>query len=126
MGSSNAGCQEPTDSARVAAMATRARCGLLTAALLVLAVRWLAVAFVQAPPAAVEQVPQLRGSLVSAAAAAAAAAAPLAAVAEDELFDYNYAGEFTPYFFIGYFGLTTVFTAFAFLSYLILTKLKII
>ena len=35
-------------------------------------------------------------------------------------------GEFTPFMIIGYFGLTTFLTAFAFGSYLILTKLKII
>ena len=35
-------------------------------------------------------------------------------------------GEYTPFMIIGYFGLTTFLTAFAFGSYLILTKLKII
>ena len=35
-------------------------------------------------------------------------------------------GEFTPFMVIGYFGLTTFLTAFAFGSYLVLTKLKII
>uniref|UniRef100_A0A7S4RFQ4 Uncharacterized protein n=1 Tax=Alexandrium monilatum TaxID=311494 RepID=A0A7S4RFQ4_9DINO len=79
------------------------------------------------PPSASAQSPlvQLRGAS-SVAAGAAAAAAPLAAVAEDTLVDYNMAGEFTQFFVVGYFGLTTAFTVFAFLSYLILTKLKII
>merc|ERR1719356_1925444 len=62
--------------------------------------------------------------------AAAAAAAPLPAMAKaakpDELIDYNFAGEFTPFMIIGYFVLTTALTGFAFVSYLVLTKLKII
>mmetsp|Transcript_47971 Transcript_47971/g.96756 ORF Transcript_47971/g.96756 Transcript_47971/m.96756 type:complete len:87 (+) Transcript_47971:2-262(+) len=70
--------------------------------------------------------PQRPGGAAAATAAAAAAAAPLAAVAADELVDYNMAGEFTNFFIVGYFGLTAAFTAVAFLSYLLLTKLKII
>uniref|UniRef100_A0A6T1EYX4 Photosystem II reaction center protein T n=1 Tax=Alexandrium monilatum TaxID=311494 RepID=A0A6T1EYX4_9DINO len=107
--------------------APRARSGVLAAALAlaacVLLTRWAAAAFLPAPQAPGQQ--QLRGA-AAAAAAATVAAAPLAAVAEDALVDYNMAGEFTNFFIVGYFGLTTAFTVFAFLSYLILTKLKII
>mmetsp|Transcript_102962 Transcript_102962/g.317658 ORF Transcript_102962/g.317658 Transcript_102962/m.317658 type:complete len:109 (+) Transcript_102962:120-446(+) len=106
--------------------APRARSGVLAAALAlaacVLLTRWAAAAFLSAPQAPTQQ---LRGA-TPAVAAAAVAAAPLAAVAEDALVDYNMAGEFTQFFVVGYFGLTTAFTVFAFLSYLILTKLKII
>ncbi|CAJ1378290.1 unnamed protein product [Effrenium voratum] len=66
----------------------------------------------------------LRGA--SAAAAVAAASAALPAGAADEYLNYNMTGEYTPFMIIGYFGLTTFLTAFAFGSYLILTKLKII
>merc|ERR1719502_1278171 len=58
--------------------------------------------------------------------AVAASGMPLAASAADEYLNYNFAGEPTPFMVIGYFGLTSFLTAFAFLSYLILTKLKII
>uniref|UniRef100_A0A6T1EYV2 Uncharacterized protein n=1 Tax=Alexandrium monilatum TaxID=311494 RepID=A0A6T1EYV2_9DINO len=106
--------------------APRARSSVLAAALAlaacVLLTRW-AAAFLPAPQAPGQL--QLRGT-AAAVAAATAAAAPLAAVAEDKLVDYNMAGEFTQFFVVGYFGLTTAFTVFAFLSYLILTKLKII
>lgn len=64
----------------------------------------------------------LRGAPV----VAAVAAMPMAASAADEYLNYNMTGEFTPFMIIGYFGLTTFLTAFAFGSYLILTKLKII
>mmetsp|Transcript_3343 Transcript_3343/g.6352 ORF Transcript_3343/g.6352 Transcript_3343/m.6352 type:complete len:113 (-) Transcript_3343:59-397(-) len=67
----------------------------------------------------------LRGSVASVA-AVTAAAAPLAASAEDPVFDYNMRGEITESFIIGYFALTTIFTLIAFGSYLVLTKLKII
>ncbi|CAJ1378289.1 unnamed protein product [Effrenium voratum] len=52
--------------------------------------------------------------------------AALGAGAADEYLNYNMTGEYTPFMIIGYFGLTTFLTAFAFGSYLILTKLKII
>ncbi|CAK0793854.1 unnamed protein product, partial [Prorocentrum cordatum] len=80
------------------------------------------LAFVPAPAPAPQHQALLRAS-----AAAAAAAAPVAALAEpDELVDYNFAGEFTPFLIIGYFTLTTALTGFSFVSYLVLTKLKII
>eukprot|EP00413_Alexandrium_margalefii_P039854 CAMPEP_0204597790 /NCGR_PEP_ID=MMETSP0661-20131031/53986_1 /ASSEMBLY_ACC=CAM_ASM_000606 /TAXON_ID=109239 /ORGANISM="Alexandrium margalefi, Strain AMGDE01CS-322" /LENGTH=112 /DNA_ID=CAMNT_0051608489 /DNA_START=78 /DNA_END=416 /DNA_ORIENTATION=- len=110
--------------------ANRSRSQLPAAALAVaaclLAAAWACGCFVAGP--AREASSQLRGAPAGAAAAAAAAAlaTPLAAVAEDKLVDYNMAGEFTQFFVVGYFGLTTAFTAFAFFSYLILTKLKII
>ena len=96
--------------------------------------------------------PSLRGL----AAAASIAAAPGVATAGDDYLNYNMTGgsarcseatcypclqglsmsvqchaasmigEFTPFMVIGYFGLTTFLTAFAFGSYLVLTKLKII
>eukprot|EP00420_Gonyaulax_spinifera_P031431 CAMPEP_0197876738 /NCGR_PEP_ID=MMETSP1439-20131203/5639_1 /TAXON_ID=66791 /ORGANISM="Gonyaulax spinifera, Strain CCMP409" /LENGTH=115 /DNA_ID=CAMNT_0043496037 /DNA_START=69 /DNA_END=416 /DNA_ORIENTATION=- len=114
-------------------VAQRTRSSLLAALVLaavgLMAVSRLNSAFVpgQQVPA---QVSQLRGVRVegalAASAAAAAAAAPLAASAADELVQYNMAGEFTEFFVVGYFGLTTAFTVISFLSYLILTKLKII
>ncbi|CAE7703929.1 unnamed protein product [Symbiodinium sp. CCMP2592] len=76
-------------------------------------------AFVPAPRA---ESPSLRGL----ATAAGIAAAPGVASAGDEYLNYNMTGEFTPFMVIGYFGLTTFLTAFAFGSYLVLTKLKII
>ncbi|CAE7521641.1 unnamed protein product [Symbiodinium natans] len=76
-------------------------------------------AFVPAPRA---ESPSLRGL----AAAASIVAAPGIASAGDEYLNYNMTGEFTPFMVIGYFGLTTFLTAFAFGSYLVLTKLKII
>uniref|UniRef100_A0A7S1MP22 Uncharacterized protein n=1 Tax=Alexandrium catenella TaxID=2925 RepID=A0A7S1MP22_ALECA len=105
----------------------RSRSSLLALALLAatasLGARW---AFVPSPAAQTEaSSAQLRGAS-AAVAAAAVAAAPLAAGAEDKLIDYNMAGEFTQFFVAGYFGLTSAFTAVAFLSYLVLTKLKII
>ncbi|CAJ1427416.1 unnamed protein product [Effrenium voratum] len=54
----------------------------------------------------------LRGA--SAAAAVAAASAALPAGAADEYLNYNMTGEYTPFMIIGYFGLTTFLTAFAF------------
>mmetsp|Transcript_68494 Transcript_68494/g.120979 ORF Transcript_68494/g.120979 Transcript_68494/m.120979 type:complete len:102 (-) Transcript_68494:76-381(-) len=100
-----------------------ARSNLLAAALLVLALRWVSQAFVAAPGTQVQEV-ALRGA--PAALAAGAAALPLAASAADELIEYNNAGEWTPYMIIGYFTITTGCTIFAFLCYLILTKIKII
>mmetsp|Transcript_24135 Transcript_24135/g.55965 ORF Transcript_24135/g.55965 Transcript_24135/m.55965 type:complete len:102 (+) Transcript_24135:75-380(+) len=98
---------------------TRARSGLL-ATLLLAAVGLMSLqAFVPAPRA---ESPALRGL----AAAASIAAAPGVASAGDEYLNYNMTGEYTPFMVIGYFGLTTFLTAFAFGSYLILTKLKII
>ncbi|CAK0862602.1 unnamed protein product [Prorocentrum cordatum] len=71
--------------------------------------------------------PRQHEALLRAGAAAAAAAAPALVIAEpDELVDYNFAGEFTPFMIIGYFTLTTALTGFSFVSYLVLTKLKII
>ncbi|CAE8712805.1 unnamed protein product [Polarella glacialis] len=109
----------------------RARSFLLAAGLLaivgVLALQWSAQAFVSAPRAQVEAV-ALRGA-PAAAIALAAASMPLAATAEvvrDEFVDYNFAGEATPYMIGGYFLVTGAATGFAFFSYLILTKLKII
>lgn len=93
---------------------------LLGAVLLAAAVFGFRWAFV--PPA--ESAPALRGA--SAAVPLAVVASPLAASAADEYLNYNMTGEFTPFMIIGYFGLTTFLTAFAFGSYLILTKLKII
>ncbi|CAK9046190.1 unnamed protein product, partial [Durusdinium trenchii] len=74
------------------------------------------------PPAQPNAAPALRAS----AAAVLAASTALPAGAADEYLNYNMTGEFTPFMIIGYFGLTTFLTAFAFGSYLILTKLKII
>ncbi|CAE7257676.1 unnamed protein product [Symbiodinium microadriaticum] len=74
-------------------------------------------AFVSAPRGA--ESPSLRGL----ATAAGIAAAPGVASAADEYLNYNMTGEFTPFMVIGYFGLTTFLTAFAFGSYLVLTKL---
>eukprot|EP00440_Ansanella_granifera_P035173 gb/GFBE01038148.1/.p1 GENE.gb/GFBE01038148.1/~~gb/GFBE01038148.1/.p1 ORF type:complete len:106 (+),score=30.26 gb/GFBE01038148.1/:1-318(+) len=103
----------------------RARSCLLAAALLVLALRWASQAFVSAPAQAPEAA--LRGAPAAASAAAAAVAGmPLAASAADEYLNYNFAGEATPFMVIGYFACTSALTAIAFLSYLILTKLKII
>eukprot|EP00930_Biecheleria_cincta_P084907 TRINITY_DN7432_c0_g3_i1.p1 TRINITY_DN7432_c0_g3~~TRINITY_DN7432_c0_g3_i1.p1 ORF type:complete len:121 (+),score=21.37 TRINITY_DN7432_c0_g3_i1:51-365(+) len=102
----------------------RVRSSLLLGALLVLAVRWVAQAFLPCPQEA-PRLPSI-GAHQAAAAAATLAAAPLSATAADEYLNYNFAGEFTPYMIIGYFGTTTAMTAIAFLSYLILTKLKII
>ena len=96
-------------------------------------------------PAPRAESPSLRGL----AAAASIAAAPGVATAGDDYLNYNMTGpqrhqfcspvqahaplkipvapgEFTPFMVIGYFGLTTFLTAFAFGSYLVLTKLKII
>ena len=95
----------------------------LGAVLLFAAVFGLRWAFV--PPAESSPgLPALRGA--SAAVPVAMVASPLAASAADEYLNYNMTGEFTPFMIIGYFGLTTFLTAFAFGSYLILTKLKII
>ncbi|CAE6956211.1 unnamed protein product [Symbiodinium sp. CCMP2456] len=98
--------------------ATRARSGLLGSFLLAACLMSLQ-AFVSAPRA---ESPSLRGL----AAAGSIAAAPGVASAADEYLNYNMTGEFTPFMVIGYFGLTTFLTAFAFGSYLVLTKLKII
>ncbi|CAE7223618.1 unnamed protein product [Symbiodinium pilosum] len=57
--------------------------------------------------------------------AAAPAVASAAEAAKDEYLNYNFTGEFTPFMVIGYFGLTTFLTAFAFGSYLALTKLSL-
>ncbi|CAJ1330259.1 unnamed protein product [Effrenium voratum] len=73
-------------------------------------------------PAFVPSAPRAAPAALS----AAVAAAPLAANAADEYLNYNMTGEYTPFMIIGYVGLTTFLTAFAFGSYLILTKLKII
>mmetsp|Transcript_14945 Transcript_14945/g.37180 ORF Transcript_14945/g.37180 Transcript_14945/m.37180 type:complete len:108 (+) Transcript_14945:102-425(+) len=101
------------------------RSSLLPAALLaaacMLAAHWVAVVFVPAP----ETSALLRGA-PAVAGAAAAAGVPLAAHAADELLAYNMAGEWTPTFIQGYFILTLGYTAVAFFSYLVLTKLKII
>ncbi|CAK0848595.1 unnamed protein product [Prorocentrum cordatum] len=81
------------------------------------------LAFLPAPAAQ----PARQHQALLRAGAALAAAAPAAALAEpDELVDYNFAGEFTPFLIIGYFTLTTALTGFSFVSYLVLTKLKII
>uniref|UniRef100_A0A7S0A5U6 Uncharacterized protein n=1 Tax=Pyrodinium bahamense TaxID=73915 RepID=A0A7S0A5U6_9DINO len=109
--------------ARSALLAT-----LLAAGSCALAARWaLIAAFLPSPqtPSGAAAPAQLRGAPVVTA-AVAVASAPLAAMAEDTLVEYNMAGEFTQFFVVGYFGLTTAFTAVAFLSYLVLTKLKII
>ena len=97
-----------------------ARSGLLTIVVLALSAFAALRAFV--PPADAPS-PALRAS---AAAAVAAASTALPAGAADEYLNYNMTGEYTPFMIIGYFGLTTFLTAFAFGSYLILTKLKII
>mmetsp|Transcript_123775 Transcript_123775/g.309433 ORF Transcript_123775/g.309433 Transcript_123775/m.309433 type:complete len:109 (-) Transcript_123775:116-442(-) len=95
------------------------------AAACLLALRWAAApAFV--PPATTEGAASgLRGA-PAVAAGAAAAGAPLAVYAADELLAYNMAGEWTSTFIAGYFILTLGYTAVAFVSYLVLTKLKII
>ena len=106
-------------------MATRPRSGLLASlmvSLLGLVSLQALQAFVPAPQA---QSPPLRG-LAAAASIASIASAPGVASAGDEYLNYNMTGEFTPFMVIGYFGLTTFLTAFAFGSYLVLTKLKII
>eukprot|EP00931_Biecheleriopsis_adriatica_P009325 TRINITY_DN1103_c0_g1_i2.p1 TRINITY_DN1103_c0_g1~~TRINITY_DN1103_c0_g1_i2.p1 ORF type:complete len:111 (+),score=31.68 TRINITY_DN1103_c0_g1_i2:79-411(+) len=108
----------------------RARSGLLAAAFLavvgLLALHGAPEAFVSAPASQSQAEVSLRGA-PAAMAAAAAAGLPLAASAvPDEYLNYNFAGEYTPFMTIGYFGLTSFLTAFCFLSYLILTKLKII
>mmetsp|Transcript_66111 Transcript_66111/g.215110 ORF Transcript_66111/g.215110 Transcript_66111/m.215110 type:complete len:100 (+) Transcript_66111:96-395(+) len=90
---------------------------ILLAALCVLALR--SVAFVPAP-----SVP--RSVAPATAAALAAAALPLAANAADEFLEYNMAGEFTTFMTGGYFVVTLGYTAISFVSYLLLTKLKII
>eukprot|EP00435_Cladocopium_sp_Y103_P050083 s1134_g15.t1 len=102
-------------------MVLRARSALLTS--LVLAVSTFAALKAFVPTAAPSSAPALRAST---AAAVAAASTALPAGAADEYLNYNMTGEYTPFMIIGYFGLTTFLTAFAFGSYLILTKLKII
>ncbi|OLP87841.1 hypothetical protein AK812_SmicGene30895 [Symbiodinium microadriaticum] len=97
--------------------AARARSGLLASLLVSLGL--VSLVFVPGPRA---EAPSLRGL----AGAASIAAAPGVASAADEYLNYNMTGEFTPFMVIGYFGLTTFLTAFAFGSYLVLTKLKII
>ncbi|CAJ1448943.1 unnamed protein product [Effrenium voratum] len=89
-------------------------------------------------PAFVPSAPRAAPAALSAAVAAAPLAANAAAAwasggrsemgggCWDEYLNYNMTGEYTPFMIIGYFGLTTFLTAFAFGSYLILTKLKII
>lgn len=57
---------------------------------------------------------------------AIAASAPFPATAADEYIAYNYSGEWTSGALVAYFGLTLGATFLIFLSYLILTKLKII
>ena len=97
---------------------TTLRSNLLAALLLIMAgVLSFRSSFV--PPA---RDSALRGAPV----VAAVAAMPMAASAADEYLNYNFTGEYTPFMIIGYFGLTTFLTAFAFGSYFILTKLKII
>ncbi|CAL1148906.1 unnamed protein product [Cladocopium goreaui] len=100
-----------------------ARSGLLTTVVLAISAFCALRAFV--PPADAPNA-ALRGSAVAASAAVAAASSALPAGAADEYLNYNMTGEYTPFMIIGYFGLTTFLTAFAFGSYLILTKLKII
>ncbi|CAK9046212.1 unnamed protein product [Durusdinium trenchii] len=101
-------------------MAVRTRSSLMATFLLALSACVAIRAFV--PPAQPNAAPALRAS----AAAVLAASTALPAGAADEYLNYNMTGEFTPFMIIGYFGLTTFLTAFAFGSYLILTKLKII
>mmetsp|Transcript_18078 Transcript_18078/g.49575 ORF Transcript_18078/g.49575 Transcript_18078/m.49575 type:complete len:118 (-) Transcript_18078:90-443(-) len=113
----------------------RSRSGLLVVALvatsLALAAHWTSsAAFVPAPQAeTLAPVAQLRGGHVSAAAVAAAAVAytpPAAIAAPDEYINYRFAGEVESEDVIAYFSVTIAFTFFAFASYFILTKLKII
>eukprot|EP00438_Fugacium_kawagutii_P005101 Skav204554 [mRNA] locus=scaffold1059:22730:23532:- [translate_table: standard] len=99
-------------------MAVRTRSNLMTTVVLAICAFAALTAFV--PPASPS--PALRAS----AAAVVAASTALPAGAADEHLNYNMIGEYTPFMIIGYFGLTTFLTAFAFGSYLILTKLKII
>eukprot|EP00434_Breviolum_minutum_P001755 symbB.v1.2.001553.t1/scaffold70.1/size352959/3 len=101
-----------------------ARSGLLT--MVVLAVSAFAALRAFVPPAADAHSPALRASAAAAAGTVAAVSSALPASAADEYLNYNMTGEYTPFMIIGYFGLTTFLTAFAFGSYLILTKLKII
>mmetsp|Transcript_52596 Transcript_52596/g.113740 ORF Transcript_52596/g.113740 Transcript_52596/m.113740 type:complete len:106 (-) Transcript_52596:2-319(-) len=105
-------------------MAARTRSGLLAVALLAAACCLATRCFVPAPEASKQDM--LRGSVGGAVAAAAASSLPALAGAEDAVIPYNYAGEWTADFAVGYFAVTTAWTAFAFFSYLILTKLKII
>eukprot|EP00419_Tripos_fusus_P010536 CAMPEP_0172658566 /NCGR_PEP_ID=MMETSP1074-20121228/2863_1 /TAXON_ID=2916 /ORGANISM="Ceratium fusus, Strain PA161109" /LENGTH=112 /DNA_ID=CAMNT_0013473885 /DNA_START=81 /DNA_END=419 /DNA_ORIENTATION=- len=101
---------------------------LLAVVAVVLVGSWAATAFVPSvvdQPGLANNEVVLRGYVASAA-AVAAAAGPLAASAEDPVFDYNMRGEITESFITGYFALTTIFTLIAFGSYLVLTKLKII
>lgn len=102
-------------------MALRKRSTLLTSLLLVFSSFAALKGFVPTPEPS--SAPALRAST---AAAVAAASTALPAGAADEYLNYNMTGEYTPFMIIGYFGLTTFLTAFAFGSYLILTKLKII
>mmetsp|Transcript_108064 Transcript_108064/g.304415 ORF Transcript_108064/g.304415 Transcript_108064/m.304415 type:complete len:112 (+) Transcript_108064:73-408(+) len=109
--------------------ALRSRSGVLAAALVatvcVFAVRLACSAAFVSPPQT--QANQLRGAEVSASAAAAAAMlAPAAAFANDEYINYRMAGEVESEDVIAYFATTIAFTFFAFASYFILTKLKII
>mmetsp|Transcript_50031 Transcript_50031/g.103359 ORF Transcript_50031/g.103359 Transcript_50031/m.103359 type:complete len:104 (+) Transcript_50031:91-402(+) len=101
--------------------AARARSRLLASLLVSFGlVGLVSLVFVPAPRAEFFS-PSLRGL-----AGASVVAAPGVASAADEYLNYNMTGEFTPFMVIGYFGLTTFLTAFAFGSYLVLTKLKII
>ena len=93
--------------------------------MVVLAVSAFAALRAFVPPAADAHSPALRASAAAAGTVAAVSSA-LPAGAADEYLNYNMTGEYTPFMIIGYFGLTTFLTAFAFGSYLILTKLKII
>ena len=105
------------DATRRVMAAARARSSLLAS--LLVSFGLVSLVFVPAPRA---ESPSLRGL----AGAASVVAAPGVASAADEYLNYNMTGEFTPFMVIGYFGLTTFLTAFAFGSYLVLTKLKII
>eukprot|EP00933_Yihiella_yeosuensis_P035276 TRINITY_DN2879_c0_g1_i2.p1 TRINITY_DN2879_c0_g1~~TRINITY_DN2879_c0_g1_i2.p1 ORF type:complete len:107 (-),score=28.61 TRINITY_DN2879_c0_g1_i2:249-569(-) len=104
----------------------RKQSGLLAtvfvAAACILCLRGAFQVFVPAPAAQPEAM-ALRGA---SAMAVAAAGMPLAANAADPYLAYNFAGEYTPFMTIGYFGLTSAMTVTAFFSYLVLTKLKII
>eukprot|EP00444_Apocalathium_aciculiferum_P047555 CAMPEP_0183503540 /NCGR_PEP_ID=MMETSP0371-20130417/5226_1 /TAXON_ID=268820 /ORGANISM="Peridinium aciculiferum, Strain PAER-2" /LENGTH=98 /DNA_ID=CAMNT_0025698693 /DNA_START=71 /DNA_END=367 /DNA_ORIENTATION=- len=96
-----------------------ARMNLLSVCLLAAcAVCFLNTAFVSAPAQ-----PRAAAATV---AALAAAGAPLVAFASDDLLEYNMAGEFTTFMTGGYFAVTLGYTAISFVSYLLLTKLKII
>eukprot|EP00933_Yihiella_yeosuensis_P008984 TRINITY_DN114722_c0_g1_i1.p1 TRINITY_DN114722_c0_g1~~TRINITY_DN114722_c0_g1_i1.p1 ORF type:complete len:108 (-),score=22.35 TRINITY_DN114722_c0_g1_i1:102-425(-) len=96
---------------------------VLVAAVCVVCLRGVVQVFVPAPSTPLDAV-ALRGA--PAVLAASAASLPLAASAADPYLAYNFAGEYTPFMTIGYFGLTGGMTVVAFLSYLVLTKLKII